>query len=377
MNDMASQLDERLMAVQRQRNRLEVVLSSMVEGVITVDKDERVIRLNEAASRMLRCNLVDAGRKSIQEISRNTELQGFVAETLASENLVERDLSLYAEGDLIVRAHGTGLVDEKGTRMGALIVLYDITRLRRLENVRRDFVANVSHEIKTPLTAIKGFVETIRDDKDQDSQDRLRFLGIIARHVERLEALVEDLLELSRIEEQEPADVMGMENRQLLGVLEGASNIVLEKQDESRGRIKISCDEDLVIPMAPLLLEQAFVNLIENAVKYSKSDTDVQIETTASDAEVVVKVRDKGPGIQAEHLSRIFERFYRVDKSRSRKLGGTGLGLAIVKHVVQIHGGRIEVDSAPGKGSTFSIILPRSFGNPAKDKENETGETAE
>lgn len=360
LNKMATQLDERLKALKRQRNRLEVVLSSMVEGVIAVDMDERVIRLNEAAARMLRCELVEAGKRSIQEVSRNTQLQSFVGETLVTDTLVEKDLSLYADGDLIVRAHGTGLMDEAGERMGALIVLNDITHLRRLENVRRDFVANVSHEIKTPLTAIKGFVETIRDDKDQKPEDRVRFLEIITRHVERLEALVEDLLELSRIEEQESADVMGMEDHFLFQILEGARGIVLEKLSEAQGRILVSCDRALKIPMAPLLLEQAFVNLIENAVKYSSPGLEVNIEVEASDYEVAVKVRDQGAGIPREHLPRVFERFYRVDKSRSRKLGGTGLGLAIVKHVVQIHGGRVEVESSPGKGSTFTVFLPLS-----------------
>ena len=360
LNQMATQLDERLRAIQRERNQLRVVLSSMVEGVIALDRDERVIRLNQAAARMLRLDREDAKNRSIQEVSRNTELQEFVAETLASEHLVERDLSLYTGDDIVVRAHGTGLQDETGKRMGALIVLNDITRLRRLENVRRDFVANVSHEIKTPLTAIRGFVETLRDDADPDPQNQRRFLEIIARHTQRLEALVEDLLNLSRIEEEEPADGMDMETRPLRELLHGAAGIVQEKLEETSDRIRISCDPGIRISATPLLMEQAFVNLLENAVKYSRTGSEVLVEAEKTGAEIAVRVKDQGAGIPVDHLPRIFERFYRVDKSRSRKLGGTGLGLAIVKHVVQVHGGRMEVESVPGKGSTFTVYLPEA-----------------
>lgn len=360
LNRMAIQLDERLRAIQRERNQLQVVLSSMVEGVIALDRDERVIRLNQAAARMLRLNRDDAKDRSIQEVSRNTELQEFVAETLASEHLVERDLSLYTGDDLVVRAHGTGLQDETGKRMGALIVLNDITRLRRLENVRRDFVANVSHEIKTPLTAIRGFVETLQDDSGSDPENRRRFLEIIARHTGRLEALVEDLLNLSRIEEEKPAEGIGLENRSLLKILQGAEGIVGDKVEGSSDRTRISCDPRIRVSVTPLLMEQAFVNLLENAVKYSPADTRVLVEVEEQGPEIAVRVKDRGPGIPADHLPRIFERFYRVDKSRSRLLGGTGLGLAIVKHVVQAHGGRVEVESAPGKGSTFTVYLPEA-----------------
>jgi two-component system phosphate regulon sensor histidine kinase PhoR len=358
LNQMATQLDERLRAVQRERNQLRVVLSSMVEGVIAVDTGERVIRLNQSAARMLGFDWKDAKNRSIQEVSRNTELQEFVAETLASEHLVERDLSLYTGDDLVVRAHGTVLRDETGKRMGALIVLNDITRLRRLENVRRDFVANVSHEIKTPLTAIRGFVETLRDDTGAEPQNHRRFLEIIARHTGRLEALVEDLLNLSRIEEEKPADSMGMESRSLLNLLEGAVGIVQEKIEGTTDRFRLSCDPGIRISVTPLLMEQAFVNLLENAVKYSRAGSEVLVEAGVQGAEIDVRVKDQGAGIPADHLPRIFERFYRVDKSRSRKLGGTGLGLAIVKHVVQVHGGRVEAESTPGEGSTFTVYLP-------------------
>ncbi|MGM0665044.1 MAG: ATP-binding protein [Thermodesulfobacteriota bacterium] len=359
LNQMATDLAERLQAVRRQRNELEAVLSSMVEGVIAVDMDERVIRMNQAAASMLRCHSSEARNRSIQEVSRNTELQRFVAETLASDSLVERDLNLYVEGDRTVSAHGTGLRDEKGARMGSLIVLNDITRLRRLENVRRDFVANVSHEIKTPITAIKGFVETLQETAaEEDPGTTRRFLEIIERHVDRLEALVEDLLDLSRIEDQEQTKGIGLEPGLVSDILKGAAELVKEKVGGPAANFDISCEEGLAAPMNPILLEQAFVNLLENAVKYSPAGSVVRVTADRSGGETVVRIEDSGPGIPAVHLDRIFERFYRVDKSRSRKLGGTGLGLAIVKHVVMVHGGRVEVESRPGEGSAFIVHLP-------------------
>jgi len=361
LNQMATDLAERLQAIRRQRNQLEAVLSSMVEGVIAIDMDERVIRMNQAAARMLRCNPSEARNRTIQEISRNTQLQRFVAEALKSDSLVERDLNLYVEGDRIVSAHGTGLRDEIGGRVGSLIVLNDITRLRRLENIRRDFVANVSHEIKTPITAIKGFVETLQETRsDQDPENTHRFLQIIGRHVDRLEALVEDLLNLSRIEEQEQAKGIGLEPGLVSEIIEGAAELMKERVGDSPANFEISCEEGLTAPMNPILLEQAVVNLLENAVKYSPSGSKVRVIAERSGGEILIRIEDKGPGIPPSHLDRIFERFYRVDKSRSRKLGGTGLGLAIVKHIIMVHNGRVEVESRPGEGSVFTVRLPHA-----------------
>lgn len=366
LNQMAGELDERLRDLKRQRNRLEAVLSSMVEGVIALDSEERVIRMNQAAARMLKCNPSEARHLSIQEVSRNTELQRFIAETLESDALVERDLTLYVEEDRYVRAHGTGLWDEEGARMGSLIVLNDITRLRRLENIRRDFVANVSHEIRTPITAVKGFVETLRDTGPADDPaNTQRFLDIIARHVDRLEALLEDLLSLSRIEGEETrAEGIGLQPENLGHVLRAAAEIVREKSGNREDPFHITCPDDLLIPMNAVLLEQAFVNLMENAVKYSPEESEIRVSAERSSGGAVVRVEDRGAGIPAEHLGRIFERFYRVERSRSRKLGGTGLGLAIVKHIVQAHGGRVEVESTPGKGSTFTVRLENAEAGP-------------
>jgi len=278
---------------------------------------------------------------------------------LSSQGSVEREMSLSTEEGRFVSAHGTILRDAEGNRIGALIVLNDITQLRRLENIRRDFVANVSHEIKTPITAIKGFVETLSDGRVNDRNDRERFLEIITRHVNRLEAIVEDLLRLSRIEKDAETEGINFIEANLRHVLENAIQVCRPKAESKGINLELICDETIIAKIDPPLLEQAVVNLLDNAIKYSPEKSSIRLETSRNKEELVIDIVDRGSGIEKEHLPRLFERFYRVDKARSRKLGGTGLGLAIVKHIVQAHRGRVTVQSSPGNGSTFSIHLPK------------------
>jgi two-component system phosphate regulon sensor histidine kinase PhoR len=358
MNEMARQLHERINTIIGQRNEIEGVLCSMIEGVIAVDMDERVLSMNNAAVRMFGCNASEAQGRSIQEIVRNTVLREFVTDTLSSEKPVERDVVLSSNGDLFLSGHGTLLQDAQGKQIGALIVLNDVTRLRRLEEIRRDFVANVSHEIKTPITAIKGFVETLREGAVKNPDDAERFLGIIEKHVERLEAIIEDLLSLSRIERGTEREENELVENSVKDVLDTAIQVCEVGAVARKIDIELSCPENLFAKMEPRLLEQAVVNLLDNAVKYSNEESSIRVEASQGEGEIILSVRDEGCGIEKKHLSRLFERFYRVDKARSRQLGGTGLGLAIVKHIAQAHGGHVNVESTPGKGSTFSIYLP-------------------
>ena len=358
MNEMARQLHERINTIIGQRNEIEGVLCSMIEGVIAVDMDERVLSMNNAAARMFGCNASEAQGRSIQEIVRNTVLREFVTDTLSSEKPVERDVVLSSNGDLFLSGHGTLLQDAQGKQIGALIVLNDVTRLRRLEEIRRDFVANVSHEIKTPITAIKGFVETLREGAVKNPDDAERFLGIIEKHVERLEAIIEDLLSLSRIERGTEREENELVENSVKDVLDTAIQVCEVGAVARKIDIELSCPENLSAKMEPRLLEQAVVNLLDNAVKYSNEESSIRVEASQGEGEIILSVRDEGCGIEKKHLSRLFERFYRVDKARSRQLGGTGLGLAIVKHIAQAHGGHVNVESTPGKGSTFSIYLP-------------------
>jgi two-component system phosphate regulon sensor histidine kinase PhoR len=359
MRDMAQQLHARINTITQQRTEIEAILTSMIEGVIAVDADERIIIMNNAAAKMFGCDLSTVQGRSIQEAVRNSHLQQFVSETLSGEKPVEKEIGLSTGEERYLFGHGTLIRDVEGKRIGALFVLSDITRIHRLENIRKDFVANVSHEIKTPITAIKGFVEILTDNSTKDKQDVKRFLEIIAKHVNRLEAIIDDLLKLSRIEKDAETEGIQLMTSGIKDVLESAIQVCKALADSKGIEMSVFCDEALTARINPPLLEQAVVNLLDNAIKYSDEKRPVTIQAKHDEKEVLIHIIDNGRGIEQEHLTRIFERFYRVDKARSRRLGGTGLGLAIVKHIIQAHGGHVSVTSAPGKGSTFTIHLPK------------------
>jgi len=359
MNQMAAHLDDRIRTVLRQRNEQEAVLASMVEGVLAVDLEERILRLNRAAGRLLGVRPEQAEGRRIQEVVRKADLQRFVARALANREPVEGDIVLHdAEGERYLQAHGTVLRGAQGQEIGALVVLNDVTRLRRLENLRRDFVANVSHELKTPITAIKGFVETLLDGAAEDPDNARRFLQIITRQADRLNAIIDDLLDLSRIEQEAERGGIPLTPGAIRPVLDAAVQACALSAREKSLQIVLHCAAELTAPINAPLLEQAVLNLLTNAIKYSEAQGRVAVDAAQLGDKVMIKVRDWGCGIAPEHLPRLFERFYRVDKARSRKQGGTGLGLAIVKHIVQNHGGEVVVHSVPGEGSTFTLILP-------------------
>ena len=358
MNYMAGELNSQLQTVLRQRNQLEALLSSMQDGVLAVDSQENLIILNDSAARLIGVDPAKSLGRSIQEIVRNSDLQRFVADALASEGPTRGEIVLEHEGEQFLHAHGAVLRDSQGKDIGAVVVLHDVTRLKRLENVRKDFVANVSHELRTPITLIKGFMETLLDGKTHSIEDTERFLGIVAKQAERLNAIIEDLLSLSRIEQEHDKAQLAVEDTEVRKVLQSAANTCEPKAQGKNIPLEIACDAGLQAPINAPLLEQAVINLIDNAIKYSEPGQPVQISAAAGDKDLTVAVRDRGCGITKEHLPRIFERFYRVDKSRSRSLGGTGLGLSIVKHIAHAHGGRVDVESIPDRGSTFYIHLP-------------------
>ncbi len=368
LNEMARQLSERLGTITRQKNELDAVLSSMIEGVIAVDADERIIILNRAAHSLFDIAPEGAQGKWIGEAIRNTDVQDFFGEALGASGPSEREIVLLSQTaagpelntERFLQLHGSALRDAKGNSIGALMVVNDITRIKLLEKMRKDFVANVSHELRTPLTSIKGFVETLQGGAMDSREDAQRFLGIVAGQVDRLNTIVEDLLALSKIERDEERNAVELVPGRVADVVAGAVDTCRQSGLHKGITFEVTCNSALTARIEPSLLEQAVVNLIDNAVKYSDTNKRVWVaaEKDPASGETLISVRDEGMGIPQEHLGRIFERFYRVDKARSRKLGGTGLGLSIVKHIVLAHHGRVEVESAVGKGSTFSIRLP-------------------
>jgi len=357
LNLMAQELEQRIQAIEHQRNESEAVLSSMVEGVVALDAEERIMHLNAAAARLLAGPPEQFQGRSIQEVARNRELHRMVRTTLAGGEVTEGDVALYQRGEQILSTHCTPLLSADGGRMGAVLVMSDVTQLRRLETIRSDFAANVSHEIKTPLTAIQGFVETLCQGA-VDAEESTKFLHIIDKHVKRLAAIVDDLMQLARLEQSGEARQMRLKPGPLKPVLEAAVLLCQPKAEEKRMTIDIQCDEHLSVRMDGDLLEQAAVNLLDNAVKYGAENSRISLSAMVLGREIRIRFQDQGIGIAKKHLPRLFERFYRVDKARSRREGGTGLGLAIVKHIVQVHAGQVTVESTQGKGTCFIIHLP-------------------
>ena len=360
MNAMAEQLQDRISIIVQQHSQQDAVLSSMVEGVLAFDGDARLMNINRSAAQLLKVEPEKVRGKSIQEVVRNAGLQRFVEEALASKQATEGYVTLVDDVERFLQVHGSVLKDGEGLPIGVLVVLNDVTELRTLENVRRDFVANVSHELKTPITSIKGFVETLLDGAISDRDDAVRFLGIVSKQADRLNAIIEDLLSLSRIEQAGEKDEIALAEGSVHDALHSAMQVCLHEAESKRIELLLDCPRDITAMMNPPLLEQAMVNLINNAIKYSEEGKHVWIGGREERDAVHITVRDEGYGIEAEHLPRLFERFYRIDKARSRKMGGTGLGLAIVKHIAQAHRGHVEVQSRPGEGSTFTIMLPVS-----------------
>lgn len=359
MNQMAAQMDDRIKQLYSERNTRLAVFESMTEGLLAVNKSRVVVELNRAAGTLLNIDIEQTKGQPLETRVRNTELHRLLTEAMNQDTPVEGEIQLNGESMRILKVRSSALRNPAGDRIGGLAVIQDITRVRQLEQMRQDFVANVSHELKTPITSIKGFVETLQDGADADPAARSRFLGIIAKQAEHLNAIVADLLLLSSIEHQTLEHQVSLEALPLRPVLESAVEVCNVQAAEKEVTVTISCLDELMAQISPHLLEQAVTNLVDNAIKYSEPKSTVVITAAIEGPNVIIDVQDNGRGIEQRHLERLFERFYRVDKGRSRQLGGTGLGLAIVKHITLAHGGRITVKSTLGEGSTFRLHLQR------------------
>jgi two-component system phosphate regulon sensor histidine kinase PhoR len=357
-NAMADELERKLDTLTVDRNKLLAVLGGMVEGVIAVDSQERVLHMNSAAGLILGTRPEDGLGRPIWEICRITEVSEALADTMRQAREVRREVCL-PEGvqDRVIELHASTLRDSTRAVTGAVVILHNITELRRLEQVRRDFVANVSHELKTPLTAVSGLIETILDDKAMDDETRQEFLIRIGGQVKRLSSLVKDLLTLSRIESQHGnLEVRPFDLRDAVE----DSFAALSLGGRSKG---ITMDASL--PGVPVTvagdaeaLREIVDNLLGNAIRYTPSGGKIDVSLSQIDRHAVLEIKDTGIGIEPRDQGRIFERFYRADKHRSTEAGGTGLGLSIVKNIAIAHGGDVSLSSVPGKGSAFSVRIP-------------------
>ena len=364
INQMAEQINRRIRIIIQQRNELEAVFSSMADSVVAIDADKKIIRMNQAATALFALPSEVVKGKAVQGVIRNAYLLEMIDLTLAHNTQQEQKITLFNGADpIILQTHAVPLRDEGNQNMGVLLVMNDLTKLNRLENIRQDFVANVSHELKTPITAIKGYVETLLEGALEDQDNARRFLNIVARQSNRLDAIVDDLLTLSRIEDTSNKSNITLTVDLIAPVLKNAIQVCADHANKKDIVVQIDCDQDLMAPINQPLLEQALINLLENAIAYSPSGARISLRCCSSrtmqgDEFLHISVIDNGPGIAKEHLPRLFERFYRCDKARGRDQGGTGLGLAIVKHIAQAHKGTVEVESTPGSGSIFTITLP-------------------
>ena len=338
----------------RDRSRMEAILGGMVEGVIVVDAQGRLQLANDAARKMLKLDDgLTLGRHYVESI-RHPAIAELVAAALAGKTPESLQMSPPRDPSRTIVARAAAAAG--GSEHGAVVVLHDITDLRRADQIRRDFVANVSHELRTPLTAIRGYVEALSEG-DASPDDSRRFLDIIERHTDRMERLVKDLLRLARLDAgQETLDIARCDTRNLVQAVVTDLSSALDQRHQ---RVEISIGAGAESVRAdPAKLHDALRNLIANAITYAPERTTIHVDASQSNSSVTLSVSDQGPGIPADDLSRVFERFYRVDKSRARDPGGTGLGLAIVKHLIELHSGEVTADNRPGGGAIVSVTLP-------------------
>ena len=361
MKHMASQLDERIKTIDSQRNTLDTVLSGMKEGVMAIDTEQKFLLANKAAADMFGLNVSSLTGNHIYEVIRLAGFLNFVEESLKKIEYTSTDITTHKAFERILNLHSSPLKSSDDTFIGILIVINDVTKIRRLEVMRRDFVTNISHEIKTPLTPILGAVETIKDMMPGSDADRDRFFDIIDKNIKRLSTTIEDLITLSGIETKSSDVLTERESSDILSIIEDIVISVEPRTKEKDLKVLININENLKADLHIGLFKRAVANLLDNAIKNSDKNSEIIISAKCVGNEIEISFKDQGHGISEKHQSRIFERFYRVDDARNRQTGGSGLGLAIVKHIVNAHGGDISVKSILGKGTEFIIRISKTM----------------
>jgi len=356
LNIMAQNLEDKIGEIEIKNQHLVAILESMVEGIVVVDRESRIISINSSIEKIFDIPKKNLEGKVFLEAIRNNDISDVIDKVLKKGEFASSEIRLILPVQRIFRINASP-VFEKGIVAGCLLVIHDMTEIRRLETMRRDFVANVSHELKTPLTSIKGFIETLLEGAVDDKENNRKFLGIIQDHAERLNKLVDDLLSLSCLESNEI--ILEKKNFDLR---EKAGQVVMIFASQLREKgvsVRNELPQGMRVNADPGKMEEVFMNLIDNAIKFNKKDGMIKIHGIEEKDRFKVFVEDSGIGIPERDIPRIFERFYRVDKARSRELGGTGLGLSIVKHIVELHGGNTGLESTEGLGSKFWFTLPK------------------
>lgn len=363
INDMASKLNDTILSLKDKNIKLEAIMSSVVNGIIAIDSRERILFINPVAAKLLNIAEEDVVGKHLLQVVRSNAIDNYLKELLKGKSFFDTELSIDYPEERVLKLYANPIkqLDKSGIA-GIIITIQDITELRKLERMRTEFVANVSHELKTPLTSIKGFAETLKNGAIEDKEDAVRFLDIIEAEADRLYRLISDILSLSELEQKKTKTVS--EKIKIDKIVKDVLSMLKGQADKKDIELTSKVQEDIKSPVGdPDKLKQMLINLVDNALKYTPEKGRVSVEAyNGTDSHgkdgIVIKVSDNGIGIPKQHIPRLFERFYRVDKARSRKLGGTGLGLAIVKHIVILFEGEIDVKSEVGKGTVFAITLP-------------------
>lgn len=351
------QRDQQQQALAEEHAQQQALFNSMVEGVLVLDRDGKVRLVNHAVERLFSLHN-DIRGQTIMEAFRMHALQEIVNRAAIEGHMTGGELELPGIEARCLHVNVVSMLSREGRHAGMLLVFHDLTRLRQLENTRREFVANVSHELRTPLSLIKGYVETLIDGAKDDPAVAMRFLQTIEKHADRLTFLIEDLLTISRLESGQI--VMNLQPFELPTLVDRVMDDLASRAAERGIKLRNVIPKDIKVRADGDRFEQVLFNLVDNAIKYGSQDGVVEVSGRIVDDKFAeVSVKDDGPGIPEDARERVFERFYRVDRARSRDAGGTGLGLSIVKHIVQSHGGEVWIESEIGKGSTFFFTLPR------------------
>ncbi|MGQ8871490.1 two-component system histidine kinase PnpS [Paenibacillus sp. TSA_86.1] len=360
INGMADSLQSQLKTIRDNEALLQSVLANMTGGIVMIDATQSIALVNREAERILGIQATKVTGKPYTELKRHYELTRTIEESVALQERMHEEVSVFNPEERLIRLDGVPMSEDNGGYRGMLFLLQDVTAIRRLESMRSEFVANVSHELKTPVAAVKGFAETLLSGGVQDKETERSFLQIIYDEGDRLNRLIGDILELSKIESKRaPLECSPVHVHSFFEMVLGTLSKVAEKKQI---RLEMNVPEELYIEADEDKMKQIFINLLSNGINYTpeggRVKLQVKMDQTSEEEQVIFSVSDTGIGIPKKDLPRIFERFYRVDKGRSRNSGGTGLGLSIVKHLVELHHGKLSVDSELGMGSTFRVILP-------------------